>query len=72
MRTLKTWIICAVIAVGCLVIGALEDGPVQEQIAADELKAAQIQARVEAQQRKTALKAPINNAAHLLALDHIR
>ena len=72
MQTLKTWIICAVIAIGFLIIGALEDGPVQQQIAADELKAAQVQAKVEVQQHRKALKARIAEAKNLLALDRVK
>ena len=63
------WIITAVIVSAWLIIGALEDGPTQEQIAADEIKAAQVQARLEAAEAKLQLKTRIAYANHLLALD---
>jgi hypothetical protein len=72
VRTVKTWVICALVAVGCLIIGALEDGPVQEQLAADEVKTAQKQERVEAAQEKKQLQVRQIYAAHLLALDRIK
>ena len=72
MQTLKTWIIGAVIAIGFLVIGALEDKPVQDQIAADESNAAQVQAKVDHEAIQRKLKADQAYMNHLLGLDRTK
>ena len=72
MNTVKTWLIAATAALVFLAVGALEDGPDQEQLSADELRAAQMHQQQELAQVKRDIKARAAFMNHLLALDKIK
>ena len=72
MQSLKEWIIAALVVIAFLVICAIDDGHEEKQRAADDVKVAQTQARLDAAQAQRDLKARAAYAGHLLALDRMK
>jgi len=65
---LITWMAAIVVAAAFLIIGAVEDAPAQDQMAADEIKAAKVQAKVDHEKAMKEFRANQIYMDHLLGL----
>ena len=72
MQTLKDYILFTLLVLAVIAVCSYDDGYEEKQNAADEIKAAQLQSKIEAAQAKRELKARQAMAGHMLDLDRIR